>query len=94
MSPGAFDPLFDGLGIALAVAAAGTPLAWRAARPLSRAARALGTTLACLGLAGLASLPVSLSSDHLETTTLTTLVLSAILQGLVLPVLLLLSRKA
>ena len=94
MSPGAFDPLIYGLGIALPVAAAGTPLAWRAARPLPRAARVAGTSLACLGLSGLASLPFSLGSEHLEPTTITAVVLSAILQGLALPVLLLLSRKA
>ncbi|WP_426958238.1 hypothetical protein [Muricoccus radiodurans] len=93
MSPGAFDPLVYGLGIAVPVAAVATPAFWRASHGLPAMPRTALVTLACLGLSGIASLPVALSADRLDVTSLTALVLSAVLQGLALPILLLLARK-
>jgi len=94
MSPGALDPLLWSVGIAVPVAAVATEVVWRVARPLAPAARVAVASLAPVGLAAILSIPVSLHSSHLSTTTLGVVVVSAALQGLLLPVLLLLSRKA
>ncbi|PZW41324.1 hypothetical protein C8P66_12131 [Humitalea rosea] len=81
-----FSELYAGAGIALLVAVLGTPLLWRLTRPLRRWPRSLATNLGCAGLAGLLALPVSMQTG-MEETALFTLLGSAILQGLALPIL-------
>lgn len=89
-----FDPLFYGAAIALAAALLGTPLAWRAGRGLPRLSRALLASLACIGAAGLLSLPLVFSATRLEETTLFAVLGAALLQAPALIILLLLPTKS
>ncbi|MBP0444931.1 hypothetical protein J8J14_09055 [Roseomonas sp. SSH11] len=87
------DPLLYGAAIAFLVLAAGTPLAWRALRGTTHGIRTGMSALACLGAAGLLSLPFA-SSPRLEGTALATLTFSAVLQGAAAVILFLLPRRA
>lgn len=88
------DPMLCGAAIALAVALFGTPRAWRAAAGLSRVPRAVLANLACIGVAGLAALPIGFSALRLEGTALAAIAFAAALQGVALILLLLIPTKA
>ena len=88
------DPLFYGAGVSLAVAVVGTPFAWRALAAAPRPVRVLAASLSCLGLAGLAALLLSLTSDRLDEVVEVTVTLSAVLQGAAAIILSLLPRRA
>ena len=88
------DPLLYGAAIALVAALLGTPLAWRAGRGLPRLARALLASLACIGAAGLLSLPLAFSATRLEETTLFAVLGAALLQAPALIILLAVASKS
>jgi hypothetical protein len=89
-----FDPLFYGAGISLAVAAIGTPVAWRALAANPRPARVLAASLSCLGAASIAALLLSFTSYRLGELVSVTVTLSAVLQGAAAIILFLLPRRA
>ena len=87
------DPLFYGVVIPVGVAAIGTPILWRATRGKGRAARVIGTTLGCVALAvGLAFLGETAFRRWREAASFA-LPVSLVLQGVLLPLLIFLSRK-
>ena len=87
-------PLFVVLGGVGSVAVVGTPLLWRAARRLKRPTRILLTTAGCVGIATLIGLALEWSNpSRYEMATAVAFIVSLLLQILILPLLIFLSRK-
>lgn len=90
-----FTPLFVVLGAVGGVAALGTPVLWRALRQVKRSKRLLLTTGGCIGLAALIGLALEWSNpSRYEMAAAVALITSLLLQALILPLLIFLSRKS
>lgn len=89
---GAFDRLFIGIGLGAVAALILTPLMWRLAAGLLRFRRLAFAALGALGLVGLAVAVVAFEYRDPEMPAFT-MVSALIVQAVVLPVILLLSRK-
>ena len=77
------------------VALLGTPVLWRALRRAKRPARLLLTTGGCIGLATLIGLAFEWSNpSRYEMAAPVALIISLLLQALILPLLIFLSRKS
>ncbi len=87
-----FTKLFIGLGIGAFAALVATPLLWRMAAGLARLRRLGFAALGALGLAGIAVAIMALEYRDPEMPAFT-VVAALVLQGIVLPLILLLSRK-
>lgn len=88
-------PAFVLLGSVAGVAGLATPILWRVLRQKARWLRLLASTLGCVGLAGLIGLGLEASNpSRYEMVTVFALVTSLLLQGLILPLLIVLSRKS
>ena len=89
-----FTPLFVVLGSIGGVAVVGTPILWRALRRMKRPKRVLLTTGGCIALAGLIGLAFEWSNPSMyEMAAPIALIVSLLLQALILPLLIFLSRK-
>jgi hypothetical protein len=89
-----FMPAFVVLGSTGVVAVLATPILWRALRQKTRAMRVLLTSLGCIGLAGLVGAAFEASNpSRYEMAAVFALISSLLLQLLILPLLVFLSRK-